>query len=302
MGTEKPLTSTIVDLINGEGNPDKPSGLNLEGGTPNHKALAAACSYGWARVFGTGEQKQKARGKVQDLFAQQKKGHYSWGDTSEVLTASHYNWWGTALAALRWFARKEGDAEIVDLTSRWWRGEIALLSLVSVPFGDLEGKIVSPGARTRYSPSKPSSGGDTTRDVMYSLVMGLNANKKKEAWFKKAASKEALDTVAAWIVRELLADEDDLGGAKLAGLRALDGDMGDLPPLLDRLQVARTPQGHVAWFETMTGASKGKQKPQFSAWCDYANGEQEYGLEAVAVPREPPGGFAASKRTTIEPV
>ncbi|MES1240446.1 MAG: hypothetical protein ABUT39_02400 [Acidobacteriota bacterium] len=302
MGTEKDLTSTIVDLIHGEGNPEKPGGLNLQGGTPNHKALAAACSYGWTRAFGNGEQKDKARGKVLDLFAEQKKGHYNWGDANEVLTASHYNWWGTALAALRWFARKQGDEQIVDLSSRWWRGEIALLSLVSVPSGKLQGNIVSPGARTRYSPSNPSSGGDTTRDVMYSLVMGLNANRKKEPWFKKAAGKEALDTVAAWIVRELLADGDDLGGAKQAGLRALDGNTNDLPPLRDRLQVARTPEGHVAWFETMTGASKGKQKPQFSAWCHYGNGEQEYGLEATTTPREPPGGFTGSKRTSVEPV
>ncbi|HYN21079.1 MAG TPA: hypothetical protein VE078_08975, partial [Thermoanaerobaculia bacterium] len=83
-------------------------------------------------------------------------------------------------------------------------------------------------------------------------------------------------------------------------LRALDGETGDMPPLFDPLQVVRTPQGHVAWFETMTGASKGRQKPQFSSWCDYTNGEQEYGLEAVAVPREPPGGFAAGKKIRVE--
>ena len=121
MGTEKALTRTIMALILGVGRADMKAGLDLKKGTPNHRALAAASGYGWAMEFGDEQQKAKAKAKVNELFDFQNKGHYTWGDTNEALTASHYNWWGVAMASLRWFARKHGDPKVLELADRWWR-------------------------------------------------------------------------------------------------------------------------------------------------------------------------------------
>jgi hypothetical protein len=220
-----------------------------------------------------------------------------------------------ALAALRWFARKRGDTKVLQLTDQWWRREIALLSLVSVPSGTLRGRIVAPGGRTVYTPQIPESGGSVPRDVVYSMVMGLNANKKNDQWFRTVVeprsffekkeddqrpgpAKPSLDLAAPWIVRDLLKSGDDLGGARAAGKAALNGDRSNLPKLVDRLHVVRTSKGHVAWFDDMT-KTKG-EPPQFWAWCDYATGDQKYSREKPApLPPEPPGGFAAGNRIEI---
>jgi hypothetical protein len=310
MGTEKHFTRSIMALVLGVGRPDMGNGLEFKKGTPNHRALAVATGYGWALQFGDEAQKKKARERVRELFGFQDRGHYTWGETNECLTASHYNWWGVAFAALRWFARQHQDEEVLQLTGAWWRREIALLSLMSVPSGKLKGCIVAPGGRTLFTPDIPESGGSVPRDVVYQMIMESSTKVKKDDWFRQAAEpldfykglidkpKPFLDRTAPWLVRELLKDGDDLGGAREAGRAALQGDKSNLPKLFDRLHVVRTDKGHVAWFDDMTGTKN--LPPQFWAWCDYGSGAQNYGLERPnPMPPEPPGGFEGKPRIEV---
>jgi hypothetical protein len=310
MGTEKHFTRSIMALILGVARKDMGNGLDFNKGTPNHRALAVACGYGWALQFGDEGESKKARERVRELFGFQDRGHYTWGETNECLTASHYNWWGVALAALRWFAFDSKDEEMLELTSRWWRREMALLALLSVPSGRLKGSIVAPGGRTLFTPDIPESGGSVPRDVVFQMIMAANPNMKPEAWFKEAAEpldfykglienpKPFLDRTAPWIVRKLLKAGDDFGKAAAAGRAALeDEDRSNLPKLFDQLHIVRTPKGHVAWFDDMTG-TKG-EPPQFWAWCDYENGKQNYGREKTPQPPDPPGGFAGHPRIEV---
>jgi hypothetical protein len=341
MGTEKHLTRRIMALILGVAKKDmKNNGLGMTKGTPNHRALGVACGYGWALQFGTAAQKNQAKAEVENLFRfQNDGGHYTWAETNECLTASHYNWWGTALAALRWFARKNNDARVLDLTGTWWKQEMALLALMSVPSGKLKGSIVAPGGRTVYMAAKPASGGSVPRDVVYGLILGTNP--KPDKWFKNAVeplsyyqtideAKEALepqeeklvpaaaaklmetlaaaepkkpdipflDITAPWIVRDLLKAGDDFAGARKAAQDALAGSPSKLPKLVDRLHIVRTPTGHVAWFDDLTGTKN--EPPQFWALCDYGAGTQEYGLSRPSpLPPAPPGGFAGRPRIDV---
>jgi hypothetical protein len=312
MGTEKSFTRSIMALILDVADKDMGNGLDFDQGTPNHRALAVACGYGWALKFGDEAQKKKARDRVETLFRfQNEGGHYTWAETNECLTASHYNWWGVAFAALRWFARKNNDARVLELTGDWWRQEMALLSLMAVPSGKLAGCIVAPGGRTVFDKNHPASGGSVPRDIVYRLIMGLKL-KKDDDWFKTAAEprsfykdknekldkdgKPFLDITAPWIVRDLLKSGDDFGGAREAGEAALQGDRSNLPKLVDRLHVVRTPTGHIAWFDDLTG-TKG-EPPQFWARCDYEAGTQDYGLDRPSPPF-PPDGFGDRPRIEV---
>jgi hypothetical protein len=340
MGTEKHLTRSIMALILGVGRREMKNGLGLQRGTPNHRALGVACGYGWALQFGSEAQKAQARGQVEDLFRfQNNGGHYTWAETNECLTASHYNWWGTALAALRWFARKNNDARVLQLTGTWWKQEMALLALMSVPSGRAKGSIVAPGGRSVYMESKPESGGSVPRDVVFRLIMGTN--QKPERWFRNAVEplsfyqnideaqqalepeeevlvpaeaarvmellsaaepqgtgKPFLDITTPWIVRDLLGKGDDFARARKAAQDALGGDRTNLPKLVDRLHIVRTPRGHVAWFDDLTG-TKG-EPPQFWARCDYETGKPEYSLSRPSpLPPPPPGGFEGGTRIEV---
>lgn len=308
MGLEKRLTRKIMALILGVGNREMEHGITPDG-TPNHRALAVAFNYGWALEFGNETDRKKARNGVEELFKfQNNGGHYTWGNTNECLTASHYNWWGVALAALRWFARKHEDARVLQLTGDWWRQEMALLSLLWVPSGRLAGSIVAPGGRTEFKPEFLGSGESVPRDVVYRLIMGLQV-KKSDAWFRTAVEPKAyyqgqdgalpaLDLTAPWIVRELVNAGDDFGKARAAGQAALNGDRTNMPKLKDRLHIVRTPKGHVAWFEDMTDTKN--LPPQYWAWCDYAAGKSDYGLKPSPPPPEPPGGGFGGGITRIE--
>ncbi len=219
MGTEKYFTRSIMALILGVADKDMGNGLDFDDGTPNHRALSVACAYGWAMKFGNDAQKKKAREKVETLFHFQDRGHYTWGDTNECLTASHYNWWGTALAALRWFAFEEDDNRVLDLTATWWKQEMALLSLMSVPAGKLAGCIVAPGGRSVYVESTPESGGSVPRDVVYGLFMGLNP--KKEKWYANAVEPLSFYQNLNKLKKVTKSEEDEVKPAELAKLTAL---------------------------------------------------------------------------------
>jgi hypothetical protein len=300
MGTESVLTLAITDLLRGREHPAREPGLFFTGESPNHRTMAAAAAYGWTMRHGTWGQKDQALSQVGEMFAQEARGHCAWGKVDECLSPSHFNFWALSYGGLRAFGLEQRDAEVTEATARWWRGEFALLALMSVPYGPLAGRIVGPGHRTFYKPSIPASGGNVTRDVVFSLVLGLRANRKKESWFQSAVdpSQPALDRVAAWIALELLRSRgDDLGGARAAALRALKLDLSDLPVLRDTLQIVRTPKGHVAWFERMTGL--GGQPPQYWGWCDYESGRQEYGLQPTSEPPAPPGGWGAGPKIVI---
>lgn len=340
MGTEKHFTRSIMALILDVAHKDMGNGLDFDKGTPNHRALSVACGYGWALKFGNEAQKKKARERVETLFRFQDKGHYTWAETNECLTASHYNWWGTALAALRWFAVDKNDPRVLKLTETWWKREMALLALMSVPSGKLKGCIVAPGGRTVYIEEKPASGGSVPRDVVYNLIMG--SNKKPDKWFRNAVEPLAfyqnkpqeatepeedevkpaefaklmdllseaepkpkdipyLDITAPWIVRDLIKNKKDdafVKAARKAAQAALEGDRSNLPKLFDRLHIVRTQEGHVAWFDDMTGVKN--LPPQFWARCDYGTGKQEYGLSRPSpLPPAPPGGFDGGPRIEV---
>lgn len=300
MGTESILTWAITDLMRGKADPARPLGLGFKGESPNHRTMAAAAAYGWTKRYGSPSQQRQALSQVTEMFWHQARGHETWGKVNECLSPSHFNFWGLSFAGLRWFALEHGDREVVEATSKWWRANFALLALMSVPRGPLAGRIVAPGHRTFYKPSIPASGGSVTRDVVYSMVLGLRANRKSEAWFQSAvdARRPSLDRVAAWIVLQLMrARRDDLGGARDAALRALKLDLSGLPVLHDTLQIVRTRGGHVAWFEQMTGL--GGQPAQYWGWCDYDAGDQRYGLKPTAEPPEPPGGWGAAPKIVI---
>lgn len=300
MGTESDLTRAITDLMRRQENLTRVPGLGFTGESPNHRTMAAASAYGWTKRHGTWGQKEQALAQVREMFAQQARGHYAWGRVNECLSPSHFNFWGLSFGSLRWFALEHRDRDVAEATAKWWRGEFALLALMSVPYGPLAGRIVAPGHRTFYKPSIPASGGSVTRDVVFSMVLGSRANRKKEAWFQSAVHSRSphLDRVAAWVALELLRTlRDDLGGARTAALRALKLDLSNLPVLRDKLQIVRTPKGHVAWFERMTGL--GGQPPQYWAWCDYETGHQEYGLHPTSEPPAPPGGWGAGPKIVI---
>jgi hypothetical protein len=300
VGTESDLTTTITTLMRSGGDPERPVGLGFLGETPNHRAMAAAAAYGWTGRFGSPSQRDVALEQVAELLRQQASGHYSWGAVNECLSSSHFNFWALSFGALLWFALEQRDRDTAGAAAAWWQEELSLLALVSVPHGRLWGKIVSPGHRSFYHPGIPSSGGSVTRDVVFSMVMNLRANRKTEAWFRSAVdpTHPALDRVAAWVMQQLLrAHRDPLGDARRAALATLGGDLTTLPPLRDTLQVARSADGHVAWFEQMSGL--GGQPAQYWAWCDYRRALQDYGLQPAAEPPAPPGGWSAAWRIVV---
>jgi hypothetical protein len=292
MGTDKVMIWAITDLLRGLGDPARPIGLGFAGETPNHRAMAAVAAYGWTRRYGTPSQRQQAESQVDELLRQQARAHCTWGAVDECLSPSHFNFWALSFAALAWLALETGDAPRAAAAATWWRGELALLALLSVPRGRLRGRIVAPGHRTFFQPGNPASGGSVTRDVSYALARGLHFNRKPEAWFAAAVDRQhpALDRAGAWCLLHLLrVQRDPLAGAAAAAAAALRGDLGALPPLRDTLRIVRTDEGHVGWFASLTGT--GAQPAQYWAWCDYDRGLQDYGLVPTAEPPAPPGGW-----------
>jgi hypothetical protein len=300
VGTDNDMTWAITTLMRSGGDPTRPVGLGFLGETPNHRAMAAAAAYGWTGRWGTPSQREIAMGQVAELLRQQATGHYAWGEVNECLSSSHFNFWALAFGGLSWFALEQRDRDTAAAAAEWWRGEMSLLALVSAPSGRLRGRVVAPGQRSFYSPGTPSSGGSVTRDVAFSLVMNLPVNRKSDAWFRSAidTSHPALDRAGAWVVQQLLrAHRDPLRAARAAALATLDGNLSTLPPLRDTLHIVRTREGHVAWFEEMSG--RGGQPAQYWGWCDYGRGLQEYGLQPTNEPPEPPGGWEDGWRIVV---
>src|SRR4051794_24049148 len=99
MGAEKDFAKLLRQQI--AGTPPAggtPAGLKWTGGTPNHKALAAATAYAWGLAHPA--DRPKAREIVINFLKGQLATHMAIGGVSEFETPSHFSWWQAALAGI----------------------------------------------------------------------------------------------------------------------------------------------------------------------------------------------------------
>lgn len=152
-----------------------PPAAYLTGGTPNQKILARVWNYGWARWSTTSTAQQKADSRtalLNFLNDQHTYGHYTAAQADEVLTSSHFQLWGAAIAGAYQLAlpnsRAALDADVRDAARRWWASERALWDRLVI-----NGQIDAPGARF---PNSSFFGPNNLRDDVYRMLNGQNPN------------------------------------------------------------------------------------------------------------------------------
>lgn len=222
-------------------------------GTPNHKLLWRVWYFGWSRLAGTQAQKDEAKSMLLGFFdTQVTGGHYAIGNADEVLNTSHYQLWANGMTCARLLAIHHDDAELLAATGQWWRGELALYSVLQ-----RGGSIDAPGARFKDGQAGPSQ----LRDILYAMVRGAplmgNPGDPNAPWWSDYYN------VAAWTLREVQRLGDDLGGAADAG-------MNDLPNLHDPLELRTKGEDYVFVFNKLRGALQ----PLF--WVARIDGETTY--------------------------
>ncbi len=234
-------------------------------GTPNHKLLWRVWYFGWSRLAGTQAQQDEAKSMLLGFFdTQVTGGHYAIGNADEVLNTSHYQLWANGMTCARLLAIHHQDAELLAATGQWWRGELALYSVLQ-----RGGSIDAPGARFKDGQAGPSQ----LRDVVYAMVRGAplmgNPGNPNAPWWSDYYN------VAAWTLREVQRLGDDLGGAADAG-------MNDLPNLHDPLELRTKGDDFVFVFNKLRGALQ----PLF--WVARINGETTYAPYVDGTPVDNP--------------
>lgn len=265
MGWHNHLMDRLEPLLRGEHISPPPGSpfLMLDGGTQNFKAMAWGTEY--LRVtrfpdelpaFVKPGEKQKYidswREKCKGFFETQKKhGFMTIGTgkgTEQLCPDPHTNFWITAVVAMRRAAKEAGHADVLELSSWWFRSLLAIYKATMTP----DGLPVLPGARCKGLPST---------EVGMLIVQTLLKLPYQGVFRRKGDLWEQTYYAAAREVRRLVEEEgDDLGGAAKAE---------ELPKLKFPMQVVRFKGGHLAWCEQ---AETGFQlQDQFCSWvlCRY---------------------------------
>lgn len=228
MGTHDVLMDRLEKLLDGK---EVPFSARLQfetGGTVNFWAMAIAGEYLRAYQFGTGEEKRKARRRAREYFDRQRKdGHMSRGSAVEQTCPDpHYNFHLVSAAAIRLGARKFGHGNVLHDSGEWFRWHVGLYrSCLST-----SGEVFIPGLRAKGGPSWQVS------TMAIREILGLRRigpAKKPEKWKERFFAGPR-------VVRQLLEEGDDLGGAK---------DSREAPFLRLPMTVRRYEKGHVAFLE-----------------------------------------------------
>jgi len=258
MGAEKGFTELLRLQIAGE--QGTPAGLNWQGGTPNHWALAAATAYAYG-LKGNPQQKKAGRQKALDFFhTQDQVGHMARGKVSEFGTPSHFAWWQAAVAGLWLLADRADDKEVLAAARAWWIRELTVENLCVTP----KGHVVIPGARSHVGGVDADQ--RRQRDVGRQIILNLRARLPKNLY--------ALDYTGLWILMRIPRTELNLVAKAPA----------DIPHPLDTLNILRDDAGHVAWFDEFHGL-----RPAYWAWANYASGGEEYGTDPSWKKNQPGG-------------
>lgn len=228
MGTHKVLMDRLEALLDGQEVPFS-SKLQFEtGGTVNFWAMAVAGEYLRAFRFGTDEEKTKARKRARNYFDRQRQdGHMSRGlAVEQTCLDPHYNFHLVSAAAIRLGAREFGHSNVLDDAGEWFRWHVGLYrSCLS-----RSGEVFMPGLRAKGKPSWQVS------TMAIREILGLKRigpAKKPDKWKERFFAGPR-------VVRQLLEDGDDLGGAK---------DSEETPFLRIPMTVRRYEDGHVAFLQ-----------------------------------------------------
>lgn len=201
MGTHEALMDRLEKLLEGE---EVPFSANLQfetGGTANFWAMAIAGEYLRALRFGTDEEKKKARKRAREYFERQRKdGHMSRGDAVEQTCPDpHYNFHLVSAATIRLTAKEAGHADVLEDSGEWFRWHVGLYRCCLSDSGE----IFVPGTRAKGEPSWQVA------TMAIREILGL----KRIGPAKKEAKWKDRFFAGPRVVRRLLEDGDDLGGA-----------------------------------------------------------------------------------------
>jgi hypothetical protein len=227
MGTHEALMDRLEKLLDGEEVPFSSKLLFETGGTVNFWAMGVAGEYLRALRFGTGPEKTKARKRAREYFDKQRKdGHMSRGVAVEQTCPDpHYNFHLISAAVIRLGAREAGHADVRDDSGEWFRWHVGLYrSCLSA-----RGEVFIPGLRAKGTPvwQVPTA---AIREILGLPRTG--PAKKPKKWKERFFAGPR-------VVRQLLDDGDDLGGAK---------DSDETPFLRLPMTVRRYEGGHVAFL------------------------------------------------------
>ena len=198
-------------------------------GTVNFWAMGVAGEYLRALRFGTDEQKKKARKRAREYFDRQRRdGHMSRGFAVEQTCLDpHYNFHLVSAAVIRLGAREAGHADVLADSGEWFRWHVGLYRSCMTP----KGEVAIPGLRATDPPSWQTA----TMAIRTILDLKPIGPAKKESKWKERVF------AGPRVVRQLLRQGDDLGGAK---------DSTDTPFLRLPMTVRRYENGYVASLKT----------------------------------------------------
>lgn len=233
MGTHERLLDRLETLLDGKEVPYAPDLQFETGGTVNFWAMAIAGEYLRALRFGTDQEKRKARKRAREYFDRQRKdGHMSRGRAVEQTCLDpHYNFHLVSAAAIRLGARESKHADVLADSGEWFRWHVGLYR--SCLSG--RGEIVMPGTRATETPSWQAP------TMAIREILGLPRTgpaKKPKKWKERFFAGPR-------VVRQLLEEGDDLGGARTST---------ETPFLRLPMTVRRYEKGFVA-FLARPGAS-----------------------------------------------
>ncbi|HYN19914.1 MAG TPA: hypothetical protein VE078_03065 [Thermoanaerobaculia bacterium] len=227
MGTHETLMDRLETLLGGEEVPFAPKLQFESGGTVNFWAMGIAGEYLRALRFGSDPEKTKARNRAREYFDRQRKdGHMSRGFAVEQTCLDpHYNFHLVSAAVIRLGAREAGHADVLEDSGQWFRWHTALYkSCLSA-----RGEVFMPGLRAKGKPSWQVS------TMAIREILGL----PRIGAARKPAKLKDRFFAGPRVVRQLLAEGDDLGGAK---------DSDETPFLRLPMTVRQFEGGHVAFL------------------------------------------------------
>ncbi len=227
MGTHEVLMDRLEKLLDGKEVPFAPNLLFETGGTVNFWAMGVAGEYLRAQRFGTDQEKKDSRKRAREYFDRQRQdGHMSRGKAVEQACPDpHYNFHLLSAAVIRLAAKEAGNDKVLDDSSEWFRWHVGLYrSCMSA-----SGEVFIPGLRAKGAPSWQ------VPTMAMREILGLpriGPAKKPEKWKQRFFAGPR-------VVRQLLEQGDDLGGAK---------ESTETPFLRLPITVRRYQDGHVAFL------------------------------------------------------
>lgn len=264
-GSEQGLTKVVAAQILGQ--PGSRVGITWSGGTPNHKALAAAAAYGWALAQPPGSADNLAGRKIVVAFLQsQLRTFMAIGGVNEFETPSHYSWWQAAYGSIWLQASRHKDTEVLPLIRRI---EVQARSVEDAGMTPA-GHVVLPGGRCWQGAGESDQ--RVQRDQGLAIVEGRSIRLPSEVTNPKVAPAST-DRTGLWVLAQIPRAELDVVAKAPA----------EMPATLDAVQIQRSATGGVAWFDTFAGL-----RPCW--WASWGpDGKEAYGSDPL-LPKGAPGG------------